>query len=515
MEQFTAISHELAGLIIQNQKKIIDSWAIKVLNLPDTRYQDFSKNEISAWAAKGVETIAETLRTNTDQTIDEYVGSLVPARLQAGFPIYSITEAFLSAKDAILPIIANAYTGEACKALEAAAQIDLCLRIIIRQFENAYSNAMHLQLVDESEKRIAESESLQRTMTALLQKLKLDEMLEIVCAEAQRLTGASGSAVLLLEDEGWLRVTIGTGNPIPALDRLPVVDSIAGMAVLKGEPFLTNKRVNQVQAYHRNPNLESLLVIPLRVEGTNIGALDVVNKPGGFSEDDIRIMSLFADQAAIAITNTRLHHQAEQLAVLEERQRLARELHDSVSQSLYSLTLYTDAARLALSKNETEAAGENLQELRNMAREAMLDMRLLIFELHPPILENEGLVIALRTRLESVEARSGIHTEFDVEEEVRLPIETEAELYRIAQEALNNAVKHSQAKNIRVHLQFKASKFRMNIWDNGIGFDPKIKKQSGGLGLRGMEDRVKRINGRLTIVSNPGSGTQLTVEVDI
>jgi signal transduction histidine kinase len=226
-------------------------------------------------------------------------------------------------------------------------------------------------------------------------------------------------------------------------------------------------------------------------------------------------MSLFADQAAIAITNTRLHHQAEQLAVLEERQRLARELHDSVSQSLYSLTLYTDAARLALSKNETEAAGENLQELRNMAREAMLDMRLLIFELHPPILENEGLVIALRTRLESVEARSGIHTEFDVEEEVRLPIETEAELYRIAQEALNNAVKHSQAKNIRVHLQFKASKFRMNIWDNGIGFDPKIKKQSGGLGLRGMEDRVKRINGRLTIVSNPGSGTQLTVEVDI
>jgi signal transduction histidine kinase len=170
---------------------------------------------------------------------------------------------------------------------------------------------------------------------------------------------------------------------------------------------------------------------------------------------------------------------------------------------------------LALSNNETKAAAQNLQELRNMAREAMLDMRLLIFELHPPILENEGLVIALRTRLESVEARSGIHTEFEVEEDVRLPIETEAELYRIAQEALNNAVKHSQAKNIRVHLQFETGKFRMNIWDNGIGFDPNKKDQSGGLGLRGMEDRVKRINGRLQIVSNPGGGTKVIVEVAI
>ena len=515
MEQFTAISLELAGLIIQNQTKIIDSWIIKVLNLPDSRYRDYSKFEISAWAAKGMETIADVLQTNTDQSIDEYVSSLVPDRLQAGFPIYSITEALLSVKDAILPIIATAYAGDSYKAIEAAAQIDLCLKIIIRKFESVYSNTMHQQLVDESEKRIAESDSLQRTMTALLQKLKLDEMLEIVCAEAQRLTGASGSAVLLLEDEGWLQVTIGTGNPIPALDRLPVEGSIAGTAVLNGEPFLINEPVNQVQAYHRNPVLESLLVIPLHVEGANIGALDVVNKPGGFSEDDIRIMSLFANQAAIAIENTRLHHQAEQLAVLEERQRLARELHDSVSQSLYSVSLYADAARLALSKSEIKEASENLQELRNMAREAMLDMRLLIFELHPPILENEGLVVALRTRLESVEARSGIHTEFDVEEEKRLFIQTEAELYRIAQEALNNAVKHSQAKNIRVRLQFKANKFTMNIWDNGIGFDPNKKDQSGGLGLRGMEDRVKRINGRLKIVSNPGGGTQLTVEVDI
>jgi signal transduction histidine kinase len=203
----------------------------------------------------------------------------------------------------------------------------------------------------------------------------------------------------------------------------------------------------------------------------------------------------------------------EQLAVVEERQRLARELHDSASQSLYSTILYTKAARLALSKGDSKKAIENIHELGKMVHEAMLDMRLLIFELHPPILEKEGLAAALRTRLEAVEARSGIQTEFKTNSEERLPIHTEVELYRIAQEALNNAVKHSQAQNISVHLHFSADKFRMKIWDNGIGFDPRSLKIHGGLGLQGIEERVKRLNGTFEIESKSDEGTELSVEV--
>jgi signal transduction histidine kinase len=506
---------ELADLITQNQEEISKTWARNVKNMPNSEYQQYSLEEIQSWAKEGLATIIKTLQTGSQQAIYDFVSKLTSGRLQADLPIHIITEAFLLSKDAILPIINETYVGDSYSLFKTATLLDLFVRKMIKQFEKDYSESIHSKLVEESEKRIAEIESLQRTMSALLQKITLDEMLEIVCAEAQRLTLATGSAVLLLEDEGWLQVTIGTGYPSPALNRIPVDDSIAGQAVQEEEPILINKPSNQIQAYHRNPDLESLLVIPLQVEGMTIGVIDVVNKSGGFSEEDIRIMSLFADQAAIAIQNTKLHQKTEQLAVLEERQRLARELHDSVSQSLYSLNLYTDAARLAISKGHTQQAENNLNELRNLIREAMLDMRLLIFELHPPLLEKEGLATALRTRLESVEARSGIKTNFITNEERRLSINTEAELYRIAQEALNNAVKHSKAQNISVNLHFGEDKFRMIIWDNGIGFDTNILEQSGGMGLRGIEARVKRINGKSDITSKQGEGTQLLVEIDI
>jgi signal transduction histidine kinase len=224
-------------------------------------------------------------------------------------------------------------------------------------------------------------------------------------------------------------------------------------------------------------------------------------------------MSLFADQAAIAIKNAQLHERAEQLAVVEERQRLARGLHDSVTQVLYSVNLYAEAARMALSAGKAEIAAENLQELRNMAREAMLDMRMLIFELHPPALEEEGLASALQTRLEAVETRSGIQTEFQVEGDTRMPLAVEEELYHVAQEALNNAVKHARAEKVIVRLFTDCDRFCLEVQDDGRGFDLAAAGKSGGLGLHSIEERVQRINGELAIDSKLGEGTTLRVGV--
>ena len=157
--------------------------------------------------------------------------------------------------------------------------------------------------------------------------------------------------------------------------------------------------------------------MPLLLNDEVIGTLHVVNKPNGFTADDMRLLGLFAEQAAIAIVNARLHEQAKQLAVVKERQRLARELHDSVTQVLYSILLYADATRLALAANKQAEATENLQELRTLARQAMADMRLLLFRLHPPVLEDEGLVAALQARLETIETRAGLQVDLQVEGE--------------------------------------------------------------------------------------------------
>jgi signal transduction histidine kinase/ligand-binding sensor protein len=373
------------------------------------------------------------------------------------------------------------------------------------------------RLYEETRQRLAESQGLQRVAAALLHKVSPEEVLEIVCAEAQQLTGATGSAVLLLEEGAWLRVTYSTGAVPAFFDRIPVEGSLAGIAVRQDEPFLTNNPAGEAYEYLRGRRPTAFLSMPLHADGDVIGVLEVLDKPGGFVKDDVRIVSLFANQAAINIEHARLNQQAGQLAVLEERQRLARELHDSVVQSLYSIALYADAAALALAAGKQDITVNHLQELRETARDAMRDMRLLIFELHPPALEQEGLVTALRVRLAAVEARAGLQTELEVEGERRLPIAIEQELYRIAQEALNNVMKHANAQHVTIRLQYGQSDVRpgvfMQVRDDGIGFDPLTAMEAGGMGLHSFEERAAKMGGRITVESRPGQGTTVTVSI--
>ncbi len=370
------------------------------------------------------------------------------------------------------------------------------------------------KLYEATRRRLAESESFARVMVGLLRETELEEVLDVVCTEAQQLIGATGSAVLLLEEDGWLRLTHSAGAPRPLVDRLPVDKSLAGLAVQRGEPVLVNDPATQVQAYQTHEDVTALLAVPLGINGGVIGVLDVVNKPGGFTGEDVRVMGVFASQGAMAIEHARLHRRAAQLAVVDERQRLARELHDSVTQALYGVTLFADAASTASSAGKQETAAGYLRKLRETAQEAMADMRLLIFQLHPPVLEQDGLVSALQAWLTAVESRAGLQTEFRINgDERRLPIEVEEELYWIAQEALNNVLKHAKAHQATIHLEFKAESASLEVRDDGIGFDTSAAGALGGVGLRSIEERVARARGKWTVESQPGRGTRVGVEV--
>ena len=365
------------------------------------------------------------------------------------------------------------------------------------------------------QRRLAESESFNRVLVSLLQRTVLDQVLDIVCTEAQGLIGATGSAVLLLTDQAWLEVKHRLGQPLAAVEPVPVDGSLAGQVVRQGAPVLLNDpaQVERAQVYQWPTDLNALLAVPLHVNGGVIGVLDVVNKAGGFTEEDVPVMSMFANQAAMAIEHARLQEQAEQLAVLGERQRLARELHDSVTQSLYSVTLYANAAALALAAGKQDVTANYLNELQETAKEGMRDMRLLIFELHPPVLETEGLVAALQARLAAVEGRAGLQTEFRVEGERRLPIAVESELYWIAQEALNNVRKHAAARRVSVTLLFTATTITLEVRDDGVGFDLQSVPVEGWGGLRTIAERAAHVGGKLTYASTPGEGTQVKVEV--
>jgi signal transduction histidine kinase len=393
---------------------------------------------------------------------------------------------------------ANYYSSDQARLVRAFA-VDVGLAI-----ENA-------ELYEESLRRTAEIESLQRITTALLEKLRLHQVLEIVYLEACQLTGATGCALFFWDGGPVLDVAQSGGALHLDASQVPVARSLAGRAVLSGRPVVVSDPLELGGAMDLSAGVEAVLAMPLRVQGSTMGALDVANKPGGFTPDDVRILSLFADAAALAIENTRLNEQVGQLAVIEERQRLARELHDSVTQALYSVALYAEATRLALASAKIDVAADNLKELHTTAREAMLDMRMLIFELRPPVLAQEGLMAALQARLSAVEARAGLHTELKVEGEAHPSQRVDTELFWIAVEALNNVVKHAHARHLVVRLAYGENSVHLEIRDDGRGFDPAVARQGGGLGLLGIEERVQRIHGRWEIRSTPGEGTVLWV----
>jgi signal transduction histidine kinase len=175
--------------------------------------------------------------------------------------------------------------------------------------------------------------------------------------------------------------------------------------------------------------------------------------------------------------------------------------------------MLAEAAARQLTSGEIGPATDHLLDVRETAQEALQEMRLLIFELRPPILEKEGLVTALQTRLEMVEGRSGLETEFRAEGVGDLPPDIEEGLYRIAQEVLNNILKHARAHKVTVHLCRDQQKVILEITDDGIGFDSTTIQENSGLGLEGMEERAALLGGHLIVNSKPGEGTSVRVEV--
>jgi len=209
-----------------------------------------------------------------------------------------------------------------------------------------------------------------------------------------------------------------------------------------------------------------------------------------------------------------LYEQAQELAALQERQRLARELHDSVSQALYGISLWAHTVREALESSEHEQAEAAIEDVLTLAEAGLAEMHALIFELRPESLEMEGLMAALTKQVAVLRARYKLTVEADLVDEPDLSLEKKEALYRIAQEALHNIVKHARATNVVLRLARQERGVFLEVCDNGKGFDP-TGPFPGHLGVRSMRERVTKIGGTLTIESAPGQGTCIHVQVPL
>jgi len=200
-------------------------------------------------------------------------------------------------------------------------------------------------------------------------------------------------------------------------------------------------------------------------------------------------------------------------AITEERNRLARDLHDSVTQSIYSLTLLAEAGQRMIKSGDLQQAEGNQSRLGEISQQALQEMRLLVYELRPQVLRSEGLIGALEQRLEAVERRAGINARMLIEGEIDLTADLEEELYHISMEALNNALKHTKASEVVLSIRADEGSLILAVEDNGQGFDQELARSKGGMGLTSMGERVEKIGGILSIQSEQDVGTSIRVSV--
>ncbi len=388
-----------------------------------------------------------------------------------------------------------------------------------------------IRLFEQSEQRATELEIAKREMdilyTALRQLMQAttpNEQLEAVSDYARNTGAASGALSYFNDNERDEEVVAEwcTGQVLPAgigthfyttgEDEEQTWLYIPGMPTLIRDALDDPRIEPEIREIARANKTGAMALLPLYNKGRWIGLLVFRwPQPRDFDERDYRVYAALQQQAAPVVDSVRLFEQARQLAAFEERTRLARELHDSVSQALYGIGLGARTAK-SLQKIDPSRLNEPLDYILSLAEAGMTEMRALIFELRPESIEQEGLVIALGKQASSVQARHAIHVMTEFCEEPALPVETKEGLYRIAREALHNSVKHAQATEVWLSFLHTQEGYALELMDNGKGFDVS-ESFPGHLGLKSMRERTAALGGLLQIESVRGQGTHILVKI--
>jgi nitrate/nitrite-specific signal transduction histidine kinase len=345
--------------------------------------------------------------------------------------------------------------------------------------------------------------------------LDLDELLPYVARSLQRTFDYDSVRILLLDGDGAGRL-LSCGRDgseqtaevtLDDLDDMPTMASV----VRSGEPVLEAGWASQGDAGDPQP---SEVTVPIRVGEKLAGVLDIASRSEHpLDEQDLFAATTLADQLAIAVENSRLYQSANELAASRERQRLARDLHDAVSQTLFSVSLIAEVLPRVYERDPAQGE-ERLEELRQLTRGALAEMRILLLELRPATLADAKLPDLLRQLSEAVVGRWRIPVDLRLESAMDIPSEVGVAMYRIAQEALNNVAKHSGAEQAVVSLsdqrQGERDALELLVQDDGCGFDP-ADARTGRLGLGIMAERAESIGALLEIQTSPGEGTRVRV----
>ncbi|MEV3872103.1 GAF domain-containing sensor histidine kinase [Streptomyces sp. NPDC049906] len=363
-------------------------------------------------------------------------------------------------------------------------------------------------------------------LLAMSRHLEVRDVLKTIVVSARELLDAQYAALGVPDDHGGFAQFVVDGisdEQWRAIGPLPRQHGIlAAMLKDAGTERLADVRMDpRFEGWPAaHPEMSDFLGMPIRDGDEIIGALFLANKnhPApdggcGFTEEDEDLLAILAQHAAIALTNARLYERSRELTIAEERSRLAHELHDAVSQKLFSLRLTAQAAT-ALVDRDTARAKDALNQVAALAAEAADELRAAVVELRPAALDEDGLVATLRTHVQVLDRVHSARVTYRGHLACALPATQEEAVLRVAQEALHNALRHSGAERVDVLLEPHGRGAVLRVTDDGAGFDPEAVRHAGRhLGLVSMRDRADGVGGTLTVTSEPGQGTTIQMEV--
>jgi signal transduction histidine kinase len=364
------------------------------------------------------------------------------------------------------------------------------------------------------------TEALSDAVLAIAAEHAVEPVLQKLVDAARELAGARYAAIGVPDGDGGFARFITSGMSdalIASLGELPRTHGLLGAMLESAEPYRTLdiRRDPRFRGWwpRAHPAMGSFLGVPIVSRGAIAGAFYLTEKEGAatFSDDDQALIQTFAAHAALALENARLHERSRELSIVEERNRLARELHDAVTQKLFGVVLAAESGT-ALLAHDVGEAGAQLALVRDLAREAMEELRSVIVHLRPAALAAQGLAVALAKHVDVLRRSHGREIGLEVTGDAPVPAAIEADVFRIAQEALHNALRHSGAEHIDVRLRCQPGGVVLTVADDGDGFDPAAVR-SRTLGLTTMAERARAAGGTLTIESAPGAGTAVGLEV--
>lgn len=516
-------SQDLSLLLDVQVKEIFSTWINLLRQMPEYGKLNLPENQLNTLFNCIIQGVIRALQTGNYEVLESSLNKLYRTAHERGLDVSYVIDIMFLLKEAIMSKLRGVICPGTASMYIACSRLDSCLRYSVSYLARKHTAETSLHLQEEHQRTIRLLEIVKEAASTL----ELDEVLRRVGEAIRAVTNTDHYGFSMSDNDRGLLVqkVIPNGtshkqdtivHPIPLND----LDDFERNILDNKEPCICSNAENDPRIIHEWAEfykVKSILGVPFTIKDQVVAIVYVFTKDEQreFNQEEVDLAWGIANAVALAIENARLHNKIREMAVIEERDRLARELHDNLAQTLGAMQLKTSQAISLLSRHSFQMVFDNLNELQDIISAANTDVRETIFNMRTLYIPSNGFLSTLQQYIDAYHNRYGLDVRLFVDEGLMTDLEGETgiQVMRIIQESLTNVRKHSKTCRVAVLIMRNDNQIEISIHDHGCGFNPEsvMNQENHHIGLQVMRERAESIGGRLTINSQPGHGTVISL----